>query len=147
VYLYIIDIHIDVYETTAFLKGTPLPFPRGHQYRWAKASSFQRSAFRGSRLLTKPLSTEEHMELRDRKITLRMVRMATESVFRQRILPRYKLNGATVTIIVLQLRRIVEKMKTEWEIDPASKELKEGFLLILDYIDHVEKCRIRDADI
>jgi hypothetical protein len=87
------------------------------------------------------------MEPKGPKTSLRLVRMAAESVFRERILPRYKLNGAAMTIIVRQLRRIVEEMKTEWEIDPVSEELKDGFLLILDYIDHVEKCRIRDADI
>jgi hypothetical protein len=52
-------------------------------------------------------------------------------------------HGASMAIIVRQMRRIVEEMKSEWEIDPVSDELKDGFLLILDYIDHVEKCRIR----
>jgi hypothetical protein len=85
------------------------------------------------------------MEPRSRKGSLRLARMAAESALKERVLPKHRLDGAEMNTIVRQLRSIVEKMQAEWENDPVSSELWEGFRLLLDYLDCLQNYRPRDA--
>jgi len=74
------------------------------------------------------------METTDNKSRLRLVRIAGDSVLREKILPREKLNKDLVDLIALQLKGIIEEMEVEWENDPDSDELREGFHLLTDYV-------------
>lgn len=79
-------------------------------------------------------------------VNLRMTRMAAERILRERFLPRGSLDTPAMAMLFRQLRRIVQEMKTEWETDPTSVELKDAFLLVLDYVDQVKKCRVGSGE-
>jgi hypothetical protein len=79
------------------------------------------------------------METTGNKSNLRLVRIAGESVLREKILPQEELNGNLAGLVALQLKRIVQGMTSEWENDPGSNELREGFRLLADYLECLEK--------
>jgi hypothetical protein len=64
-----------------------------------------------------------------------LVRIAGDSILRERILPGEKLDEGLVRTIAVQLENIVGEMEAEWENDPTSDELREGFRLLGHYVD------------
>jgi hypothetical protein len=72
---------------------------------------------------------------------LRLVRIAGESVLKEKILPRERLNRELVGVIASQLKGLVEEMEAAWEVDPASDELREGFHLLDKYLECLKKYR------
>jgi hypothetical protein len=74
------------------------------------------------------------MEARDNKSRLRLVRIAGDSVLQEKILQREKLSKDLIDVITLQLTNIVEEMEVEWENNPGSEELREGFHLLAHYV-------------
>ena len=75
------------------------------------------------------------------KSRLRLVRIAGDSVLKEKILPKERLNRELVGVIAGQLKGIVEEMEAEWEVDPASDELREGFHLLDQYLDCLKRYR------
>jgi hypothetical protein len=79
------------------------------------------------------------METAERKSRLRLVRIAGDSVLREKVLPKKRLNKDTIDVIRLQMKGIIEEMEAEWENDPGSDELREGFHLLSHYVRCLEK--------
>ncbi len=70
---------------------------------------------------------------------LRLVRIAAESILKEKVLPRGRLTKETVGIIAGRLAGIVGAMEAVWESDPSSDELKEAFRLLAAYIDCLKR--------
>ncbi len=66
---------------------------------------------------------------------LRLARIAGDSVLNEKLLPKERLTGDLVGVIAVQMRSIVGEMESEWESNPASDELREGFGLLRRYLD------------
>ena len=66
--------------------------------------------------------------------SLRLVRMAAESILRERILLKEHLDRSAMTLIAGQIEGLVRALQAEWETDSASGELREGFHLLSDYV-------------
>ncbi len=69
---------------------------------------------------------------------LRLVRIAGDSILKEKILPKQRLNKGLVNIIVSQMKGITEEMETEWLNDPGSGELREAFHLLGHYLECLE---------
>ncbi len=69
---------------------------------------------------------------------LRLVRIAGDSVLKEKILPKPRLNKGLIDIIVSQMKGITEEMETEWLNDPGSAELREAFHLLNNYLECLE---------
>jgi hypothetical protein len=85
------------------------------------------------------------METMGRKSRLRLVRLAGDSVLKEKILPREELNKDLVDIIAEQMTSIIEEMEAEWENNPDSGELREGFSLMTHYLECLVKYGSRKA--
>ena len=70
---------------------------------------------------------------------LRLARIAAESILKEKVLPKGRLNKETIGIIASQLGNIVGEMETVWESDPSSDELKEAFRLLAAYLDCLKR--------
>jgi hypothetical protein len=66
---------------------------------------------------------------------LRLVRMVSDGILREKILPREELSRESVALIAAQLKGIIGAMESEWEVNPSSDELKEAFLLVESYLE------------
>jgi hypothetical protein len=64
------------------------------------------------------------------KSRLRLVRIAGDSILKEKIFPKERLDKQSVALIVAQLKSIVEAMQAEWELDPSSPEIEDAFLLL-----------------
>ena len=76
---------------------------------------------------------------------LRLVRIAADSVLKEKILTLRRITGEHVAVIAGQLKGLVEEMEAEWEIDPASDELRQGFHLLHQYLDCLKRYRKRSV--
>ena len=72
---------------------------------------------------------------------LRLVRIAADSVLKEKVLPVKRLTKESVSVITGQLASIVGEMEALWESDPSSDELREGFRLLHAYLDCLKKYR------
>jgi|WetSurSiteA1Bulk_404760.scaffolds.fasta_scaffold62682_2 hypothetical protein len=72
------------------------------------------------------------------KNRLRLVRIAGDSVLKEKILPKERLNRESVAMMVAQMKSIIEAMQAEWELDPLSRELEDAFLLLRGYLHYIK---------
>ena len=70
-----------------------------------------------------------------------MARIAGDSVLKEKILPKERLNRELVGVMAGQMKSIVGEMEAEWESNPGSDELREGFRLLHRYLDCLKKYR------
>ncbi len=77
----------------------------------------------------------------DSKNRLRLARIAGDSVLNEKLLPKERLDSRLLGVIVGQMTNIVEEMAAEWESNPASDELREGFALLRRYLDCLKTYR------
>jgi len=69
------------------------------------------------------------------KNRLRLARIAGDSVLNEKILPKERLDSELVGVIAGQMTSSLGEMAAEWESNPASEELREGFGLLRRYLD------------
>ncbi len=69
---------------------------------------------------------------------LRLVRIAGDSILKEKILPKPRLDKGLIDMIVRQMKGITEEMETEWLNDPGSAELGEAFHLLNNYLECLE---------
>jgi hypothetical protein len=77
---------------------------------------------------------------------LRLVRIAAESVLKEKILSAERLNKQKVGMIARQLESIITQMEEEWSSNPSSTELGEAFSLLDDYLECLKKYDTGIAD-
>jgi len=73
------------------------------------------------------------------KNRLRLARIAGDSVLKEKILPKERLTSELVDVVAGQMKSIVGEMEAEWESNPGSDELGEGFRLLYRYLDCLKK--------
>ncbi len=71
---------------------------------------------------------------------LRLVRIAGDSILKEKILPKPRLNKGLIDTIVNQMKGITEEMEAEWQHNPGSAELGEAFQLLGHYLECLRGC-------
>jgi hypothetical protein len=82
------------------------------------------------------------MATKDTANGLRLARIVSDSVLREKIIPSGALSGRLLRTIAVQTKMVLGEMETEWERNPEGQELREAFHLLQEYMDHLERyCR------
>ena len=71
-----------------------------------------------------------------KKGRLRLANLAADSALYEKILPKERIDTDAVTLIASQLQNIIDGMKTEWDADMDSTELRRS----LDLLDRYVQC-------
>jgi hypothetical protein len=64
---------------------------------------------------------------------LRILRIAGESLLKEKILTKDRLDQESVALLGARLKDIAEAMKAEWETDPSSEQIGKALDLLGSY--------------
>lgn len=80
------------------------------------------------------MKNREHLDWDIKEGRLRLANLATDAVLREKILSKELIDGDTVRLIALHLRRIIDQIKMEWDAGSDSPELRRSLDLIDSYV-------------